>query len=226
METFAWLFQEIIAHWVIWVLASTGAAMLGVVRKYWPSVAGPVLYGMAGGGIILICLWLPAQSARQLEVFTNGRPARPYFTHSRASIYAASRTRTVLTVSVQNNERPASQVTSQILLLDELLDPTIEPIFRNRTENANDVGRFAVLNRHIPVNVEPNTRIAYVLFEIQYKDAITNAIYSQAWFLKFGGSSQDGTFMRELFEASSAEKTRIEGYVANRGIPRLVDLGR
>ena len=54
--SFGWLFQEIVAHWVIVVLSLVGAAALGTLKKYRPSVAGPVSYGAAGFAMVVMSL--------------------------------------------------------------------------------------------------------------------------------------------------------------------------
>lgn len=152
--------------------------------------------------------------------------ARPYFTKSQASIYAVvtddgkKTSNTMLTVSVQNNDRPAKNITHQLLILDEQLDPTREPLRAQRTKTANDIGRHQILNRHTPVSVGPNTRSAFVVFEIQYTDASTDESYSQIWFMKFTGS-KDGTFTPTLFESTQDERAKMEAYIRQRGIPML-----
>ena len=155
---------------------------------------------------------------------------RPYFTKSQAEINAVSTDDgatvfTTLRVSVQNNNKPAKNVINQLMLLDERLDPTMEPLRTQRIENANDIGRLQILSRYTPVTVGSNTRAAFVVFEIRYTDALTNGIYSQIWFMKFQGSSQDGTFIQQLFDANYDERTRIESYIEQRNIPVLAALG-
>ena len=146
---------------------------------------------------------------------------RPYFTKSQSVINVVSANLTTLTVSVQNNNKPAKNVINQLMLLDERLDPTIKPLRTRRVENANDVGRFQLLSQHTPVRVKSNTRAAFVVFEIRYADALTDEIYSQIWFMKFQGASRDGTFIQQLFEASYDERERIESYIEQRKIPML-----
>ena len=221
MDQLEWLWQDMVS----WIITLVVAAMLGVARKYRPSVAAPVLYAIIGGGVIFVCLWLPARLDRHLEaleVLTNGRPTRPYFTQTQAAIQDVLQSTKALTVSVQNNDIPAQNVVSQLLVLEESLDPTIEPIHTKRIENANIVGPSGTLSQYWFVDVKRNARPAYILFQIRYADALSNETYSQALFLKFLGSSQAGTFIQQLVNASSDEKTRIERYLMERGIPSLL----
>ena len=56
LDALGWLFQAIVAHWVILTLGFAGAAVLAALKKYWPSVAGPVLYGAAGFALVVMSL--------------------------------------------------------------------------------------------------------------------------------------------------------------------------
>ena len=177
-------------------------------------------------------VFMVLRPSRPVEVvLDSGMEARPYFTKSQSSINTVStdnRERalfTVLTVSVQNNNKPAKNVISQMMLLDESLDPTNKPLRTRRIENANDIGRLQTLSQHTQVSVRSNTRPAFVVFEIHYSDALTDEAYSQIWFMKFPGSSQDGTFIQTLFDASYDERKRIESYIEQRKIPMLSVLG-
>ena len=175
-------------------------------------------------------LFMVLQPSRSVGVVAGSEiETRPYFTKSHSAIGNIStddRAKAFfLTVSVQNNNRPAKNVISQLMLLDERLDPTIEPLRTRRVENANDIGRFQTLSQHTPVTVRSTTRAAFVVFEIGYTDALTNETYSQLWFMKFQGASRDGTFIQQLFEASYDERTRIESYIEQRNIPTLAVLG-
>ena len=154
---------------------------------------------------------------------------RPYFTKARAEISRSlikSNTTSpvyVLTVSVQNNEIPAKNVVSHLLILDGLLRSTTEPVTMDRIKNANDVGRLQYLNHRININIGRNARVAFVVFEIKYSSASGDDVYSQVWFMKFTGSSPDGKFDPPLVDASHAEREKIDEYIRLRNIPMLSD---
>ena len=225
MDTLTWLGQEIIAYFIanrvvsFLTLTIGSGVIFGMLKKWWEPVAVPVFYAIVSGGVIFICMWLLTQSDRQ---FTNGKPPRPYFTQAQAKIHSHSQGIRILTVSVQNNDTPAQNVVSQFLVLQEFLDPTIGPLHSRTVESANPVGSRGIFSQHWwPVGVKPNTRPAFVVFQIRYSNILSEEVFSQAFFLKFLGVSQDGTFIQELINASSYEKTRIEKYMKERGIPIL-----
>ncbi len=45
---FDWLWQELLGNWLFWVLGLAGASTLALLKRYWPSLSGPVLFGLAG----------------------------------------------------------------------------------------------------------------------------------------------------------------------------------
>ena len=224
MDQLSWLWQNIIAQRIDWILGLVAAALFGVAQNYWPKVVRPVLYATVGGGVVFVVVWLSFVSDRHLQALDalkNDEPTRSYFTQTQAVIQGVGQSSRALTVSVQNSDIPARDVVSQLLVLEESLDPTIEPLHTKRIQNANDIGPKATLSQHWFVNVQPNARPAFVVFQIRYTDVLRNEKYSQAFFLKFLGSSEAGTYLEQLFNASSSEKTRMEHYMSERGIPSL-----
>jgi len=226
-QIFAWLLQEIAAHWIIVALGAGSTVGLKILKRYWPSVVTDVLlYAIVGGIVTFICILLLAQTRLQtetLEQFASERPTRPYFAQTQATIQnlpQGTHTHT-LTLSVQNNDVPAKDVVSQLLVLEASLDPTRGPLFAQRKEEANPVGPRSIFSRFLPVTVKRSTRPAFVVFQIRYTDALSNETYSQSLFLKFLGGFQDGIFNQQLFNASSDEKTRMERYLRERRIPTL-----
>ena len=205
----------LVASVILWVLGM-------VALRLWRNNRQWFTYGV----LWLMALVFIGFVFMALHPKTPQESARPYFTKSESSIYFVTAddgkktSNMFLTVSVQNNDRPVKSITHQLLLLDERLDPTREPLRAQRVSNANDVGRYGMLNRHTPVNVGMNTRSAYVVFEIMYTDVSTDERYTQIWFMKFTGS-KEGTFTPTLFETTRHESGRIEAYVRQRGIPML-----
>ena len=125
-------------------------------------------------------------------------------------------------MSVQNNDIPAENVVSHLLILDYSLDSRTAPLYTKREESANPVGRSAILSQHGgPIAIPPNARPAFVVFQVRYTNALSGEMHSQILFLKFLGTSQDGTFIQELFNASSDEKIKIRRYMEKRGILAL-----
>lgn len=223
-QFFTWLVEAIMAHWAMLALGTGVTVGLGVLKLYWPSVTDVLLYAIVGGVVTCICMLLLNQTRWQTEIwekFANERPTRSYFTQVKAEIQNVSQSILILTVSVQNNDVPAKDVVSQILVIEESLDPTGEPLLKRRLEEANPVGPRGVFSHYWPVKVGRNARPAFVMFQIRYTDALSDKTYSQDLFLKFLGASQDGTFIQQLFNANSDEKTRMERYVRERGIPTL-----
>ena len=210
------------------VASLTISALVMIVKWLW-SRKRPIVLWFVLWVATAIFLGIFMTVLRPDPVSDGEMETRPYFTKSHSAIGNIStddRAKVfILTVSVQNNNRPAKNVISQLMLLDERLDPTIEPLRTRRVENANDIGRFQILSQHTPVTVRATTRAAFVVFEIGYTDALTNETYSQLWFMKFQGASRDGTFIQQLFEASYDERTRIESYIEQRNIPTLAVLG-
>ena len=157
-----------------------------------------------------------------LNELIRANPTRPYFTQTLAEIYKVSEGTRYLTVSVQNNNISAENVVSHLLVLEEALKSNAETLHSSRVEIANPIGSGGTHNHHWgPVNVPPNARPAFVVLQVQYSHALSNALYSQSLFLKFRGTSQDGTYIEQLFNATSDEKTKIMRYMEKRGISAL-----
>ena len=173
--------------------------------------------------------WLMTFTAISL-VFLALQPqrpsARPYFTRVQSKIYPVSTTGgkkhplTILTVSVQNNDVPAKNITSQLTILDKRLDPKNPPLRAQRFTSANDIGRFQNYAQHTPVNVRRNTKAAFVVFQIKYED-VPGQTYSQVWFMKFGGSTRVGNFFPDLFDVDQREKDKIDAYIKHISNPML-----
>lgn len=246
-----------------------GGAVIGAVKKFRDAWGAPLLYGVAGGGVIFICLWLPVQlnqhfgedkrigdeqtaalerianeqrktlarlTAKQtaasgeiareqkeiLVILAKGIPTRPYFTPTTAKIYKISEGKIYLTVSVQNNEVPAENVVSHLLVINEALDQRKAPLHSNRMESANAIGPGGTHGHHWgPVTVPKSARPAYVVFQMRYTHALSDEEYRQVLFLRFQGASETGNFIMTLFNAISDEKKRIEKYMSRRGIAKL-----
>ena len=229
------------------VITFAGSTMLGVVRRHWSFITTPLLYGTVGVGVVIFLFLLEYQSDQQIEaleqtgreqvealerltseqgtilnVLAEANPTRPYFTQSLAKIYKLSSDKTFLTVSVQNNNVPAKDVVSHLLVLEASLDEKSGPLHSNREESANPIGPGGTHSHHWgPVNVPQRARPAFVIFLVQYTNALTDKMHSQALFLKFRGASPDGTFIQQLFNATSDEKTEIERYMEKRGLSKL-----
>ena len=208
------------------LVASVIISVLGMALKWaWTHgrkvISWSVLWLMVVTFLGLIFMML--QPSRSVGVVLDSGIRRPYFTQTQAAIQDVSPGIRALMVSVQNNDSPAEDVVSQLLVLEESLDPTIEPLNTKRVENANPIGPGGTLSQYWFVDVKKNARPAFVVFEIRYTDALRNETHSQALFLKFLGSSQDGIFIQQLSNATSDEKTRMESYLMERGIPTLSD---
>ena len=265
MDHLSWLWQDIVADWVKWLLGIGGGGVVMVaVKKWWATVPSPALYALSGAGIAFVCLFLLALSDRALEQLkqegdkqaaalatfaseqkgeseqlagafeqlasvqikvldelAKANPTRPYFTQSLASIYKSSSDKIYLTVSVQNNNVPAEDVVSHLLVIEEALDANSGPLHSNREESANPVGPGGTHSHHWgPVNVPPNAHPAFIVLQVQYTNALNGDKFSQALFLMFHGS-QDGTFITQLYSATSDQKAKIERYMEKRGISSL-----
>ena len=133
----------------------------------------------------------------------------------------------------QNGRRETDALSSDAATVPDLRAPhrhrtnasvksNAEPLHSSRVEIANPIGFGGTHNHHWgPVNVPPNARPAFVVLQVQYSHALSNALYSQSLFLKFRGTSQDGTYIEQLFNATSDEKTKIMRYMEKRGISAL-----
>ena len=164
---------------------------------------------------------LADQQELLLNQLAEANPTRPYFTQSLSKVYN-SLDKTFLTVSVQNNNVPAKDVVSHLLILEESLAENSGPLHSNREESANPIGPGGTHSHHWgPVTVPPNARPAFVVFQIQYTNALNGEEFSQALFLMFRGSSQDGIFIVQLFAATGDQKEKIERYMEKRGISTL-----
>ena len=187
-----------------------------------PQIVYGIVFGIVLWGMVFILLGF------SLSVLQLNRPiesARPYFTSSKTSISpalvddGARAFFTALEVSVRNNDRPAKNFVSQMLILDERIDSTIQPLHSGRIKNANDIGRSQTINHRVTGHVRLNSRSAFIVFEIKYADVLTDKNYSQIWFLKFTRSLQDGKLIWSFFEAKYGERTKIETYIEQRDIP-------
>ena len=210
------LWQGILAVGIEKVLGPVVAAMIGTARGFRVKVATPLLYAIIGGGIVYVCLWLSAQTDRYMEAqntlerlaneqrtvladLAKSSPTRPYFAQGSGIIKDSGSRQIYLTVSVQNNAIRANNVVSHLLVLPAILDPKQKPIHSHREESANPVGRNGMYRHHWgPVQVKPNSQPAFVVFQIQYIDAMSKEKYAQALFLRFQGVSQDGKYIEPL----------------------------
>ena len=193
----------------------------------------PALYAIVGGVMIFFCLWLAGelrQQTKELQKLTNehqtrqfegDRSPRPYFTHIDSVVRKDEQGTGMLMLATVNNDVPVRGVVSQILVLDESLDPTKEPVRTKRVEGANPVGPHGMLTHYVPVPVEPDTPHLFIAFHMRYIDALSNKPYSQAFFLEWTGVRPDGNFIPHPFGTSKQKKTRIEQYIKDRRIPML-----
>ena len=219
-----WNWDTFLGEFAVPVLvASAILGLLGMIARWlWRRNRTVFAYGV----LWLMALVFIGFVFMALHPKSSQESTRPYFTKSESSIYFVTdddgekTSNMFLTVSIQNNDRPVKNITHHLILLDERLDPTRKPLRTKRVRNANDVGRYGMLNRHTPVNVGMNTRSAYVVFEIMYTDVSTDESYTQSWFMKFAGS-KEGTFTPALFEVSQDEKDRIMLYVRQQDVPML-----
>ncbi len=145
---------------------------------------------------------------------------RPYFTQTQAKIETLL-DGNALIVSVENNDVEAKDVVTQLLVFPESLDPTIEPLHMERIEAANPAGPHSPLSQFWMVKIKPDMRPAFVVFQIRYIGALNDKTYLQSFFLEFSGVPQDGIYIEQLLNATKDEKTRIESYMKERGIPSL-----
>ena len=223
MEIWSW--ESFLAEFSLPVLvASILMAGLGMVaqwswRRHRQIIFWGVVWLMTFLAIGLVLAALQSQGPTE--------STRPYFTKVQSKIYQVTTTSggkhplTVLTVGVQNNEVPARNVVSQLMIFDRRLDPTSPPLRTQRFASANDIGRFQNHAQHTPVSVGRNTKAAIVVFEVKYDDTLSGQAYSQIWFMKFGGSTRVGNFVPDLFDADQHERTKIESYIRQQGIPML-----
>ena len=182
--------------------------------------------------VFWMALWVSAFAAIQVGAFLMQLnpavdSARPYFTKSKSKILSFSNDairgtlEMTIVASVKNNDRPASNYISQIMILDTRLDPTVAPLKTGRIRNANDVGRFQTLNHRARVKVDGIVQSSYIVHEIKYSDALSGEIYPQIWFMKMVWSLRGGKLSSSLFEARYDERTKMEEYIEQRKIPTL-----
>ena len=156
-----------------------------------------------------------------LENLASDKFSRPYFTLVQAKAQENSASKFVLILSVKNNDIPAENVASQLLIFDEFLDPTIEPVVTNRIEDANAKGPGSILIRESTIRFNRNKIPRFGVFQIRYKDALRDGTYSQEFYLKFSETSQDGKIKWKISSAKSDEKTKMMKYISARNIPML-----
>ena len=208
-------------------------------QPYWTDIAK---YTIVGWVLLVICISFvfnahhqievlerleresAVRASRQIEVletFEKKRSPRPYFTQQETDIRNFSKGINVLSVMVQNNDIPAKDVVTQLLVFVESLNPTKAPLHNNSVDNANDIGPHGKLNQNWIMKLAQIKRPMFVVFQIRYVDALNSQEYSQVLYLKSSGVFKDGTFIQQLFHATSDEKTRIEKYMEYRDIPML-----
>lgn len=144
---------------------------------------------------------------------------RPYFSHAGSELSGAVQQQRTLSVSVQNSAVVADDMVSQILVLDQELDPSRAPIHIARLTQANPVGPNGVYTHYWMVPPAQMVPPAFVVFQLQYTDTQSAKRHAQTFFLKFLGESHASG--RRLFSASREEKARIERYVQYRRTPLL-----
>ena len=75
MDTLAWVWQEAASYWIGAASGLLGVVVLAAVKRWREVWTVPLLYGIAGGGIIFLCVWLPiwlsSQSNRYAEALAR-----------------------------------------------------------------------------------------------------------------------------------------------------------
>ena len=165
---------------------------------------------------------LAGGQSETLDSLAKAMPTRPYFTMTDAHIYKVSSGQFYLTISMQNNTIPTENLTSQLMVIKEDLDPRSWPLHSKTARSANPVGPGATYSHHWgPVRVPPNARPAFVVFQVQYTDALSGEVFLQDLFLVFRGASENGTFIQQLFNATNDQKVKMQIYMERRGISQL-----
>ena len=182
--------------------------------------------------VLAIFAWLVFFTALQfaLSILQVNKPissARPYFKKVKSRLsptLTKDRTKalyTELQISIRNNDRPARNFISQLVVLDGQLNPNSGPLMRRRLEFVNDIGEHQFLNRKTRVAFHLKNRKTFVMYEIRYVDVFTDKVYPQIWFVKFTGLLPDRRSVVELVGISKDEKTKIEAYIRDREVPML-----
>lgn len=146
---------------------------------------------------------------------------RPYFTQTRASLHKQTDGTYTLSLDLQNHGTPATNILMQALVVDHSLDPTRKPVYSRRIDMANpaDSGIIVSTMQHIALTL--NQQPIFVMFQIRYTDAMSQASHVQEIFLKSREVDANGKYRPTLVHASKDEKARMERYVKDRGIPTL-----
>lgn len=222
MEFFEWLFMEGIGQAVFWVIFAGGAIVIKKLKLRWPTVPEyfPVVVKATLLAIVIIVAF------NQLHKFneTIKGDSRPYFSRTEVNIQNISETSAILSIGMRNNERAAEHIIKQVLIIEESLDPTIEPLQTERIEFADSIGPDSIFNIFIPFKIreQDGARFAFIVLQIRYIDAISKETYTQSMFMKFSIlRTEDNSYIPRLELATKNDKSRIESYIKNRNIPML-----
>lgn len=210
-----WIGEEIASSVIATLSSLATVAALGLALKFRKTWLTPLWYGITSGGVIFLCVLLAT------SMLTETQP-RPYFTLKSAGMKKNAMPTDEegserFFVSVRNNDIPAENVVSHLLVISEKLDPNSGPIDSARLESANPVGPGGFHSALSSVfTVEPDTDPAFVVFQVGYN--YTQKEFSQVLFFVFGGSNEDGVYDKELRHASRDEKEAIVRYMEKRGL--------
>ena len=155
---------------------------------------------------------------------------RPYFTRQPgASIFRLQEDEnnlgnSVLLFTVRSNDRPTTDVISQIIVLNGNLQGAEATLRRRSERNANALGSEESFRHEEIINLDAEVESAFVVFEMQYKDVMTELNYDQIWFMKLTKLGEGNT-TPILFDATNEERTGIEQYLRQHQVPLLSQEG-
>lgn len=246
-DLITWAGTEIASHALGVASGVVGVAILTAIRKwaggFWNMTRESLPTGVLIGLTVWLVTWLPMQIDQSFEKHTTavnqlataleehteklaaipyepmGTPARPYFTLMQAVVSDDGNGTGELSLSVKNNEVPAEDVVSHLLVVSKTLNSGKGPLHSSRSELANPIGGSGS-HRHYwsDIRIVPDIDPAFVVLQLQYSHAFSGDKFSQIYFMVFSGSSEDGSYKKNLNNANRDQKVAIVRYLEKRGI--------
>ena len=178
MEFLEWLFMEWFGQLLLWILFAGGAIVIkklkpyqATVSEYFPTFIKATLFAI----FIIVAFNVLHKLNETLDATASKESTRPYFSQVDAAIQSISKESHFLLIGLKSNDRTAENVVKQILLIEESLDPTIEPLLTERKELAGPIGPNSEFNLSVPFEIRKQNGTKLLFIVIQY---LSKSFYS------------------------------------------------
>ena len=173
--------------------------------------------------VLVIVKLFDANVLQVPEQFAYSRVARPYLTLVNAEVFKNDKSTEEFSVSMQNNsDLPAEDVVGQLVLIPDSSDMDVPPIIGEKLTTSSMGPRGPQRRLWMDVYLQPNTRPAFIVFQMKYNGPLSNKLYSERSYHKFlGWPAEDESFERKLVGTTVDENNWIEEFIKKHEVPML-----